>query len=374
MAGVIEKRRELLELMRECTLKNGFFTVHDIEEQTNIARSTIQDWINRLSEENCILLKEEKRGRYPAKYISKSTMLQTACKRIFTTVDKNNVAIFHECRSYGCASFCHHHHLLAGGCILKAQREGNLLVEYACLDGKIKEPVKIGLYPDSAVGVLDVLCDDGFIVQRIRCIGGPAYSLTDMMGIAQGVCDIQIDIKGKIVEGNVYTKSLTHMVIGVDDTDTKEGGATFALALGLLQYLGNLKGVIPISHRVVMLNPKLSDCTAGNSCSYIELAVLPENAEQIKEIAARFVEDESLSQNWGIAVKTGFIISKNLRNYGMQARNSVLTDESAKKTAADEDIFIKGKRGIIGALAAVSFRGLENDTLLNFSAKPDALL
>ena len=50
MAGVIEKRREFLELMRDCTLKKGFFTVHDIEEQTKIPRSTIQDWINRLSD------------------------------------------------------------------------------------------------------------------------------------------------------------------------------------------------------------------------------------------------------------------------------------------------------------------------------------
>ncbi|MDD4126548.1 MAG: sugar-specific transcriptional regulator TrmB, partial [Methanomicrobium sp.] len=195
MAGVIEKRRELLELMRDCTLKNGYFLVHDIEEKTQIPRSTIQDWINRLVEENCVILKEEKRGRSPAKYVTKSAMLQTACKRIFTTVDGDTVAIFHECRSYGCAAFCHHHHLLAGGGISKAKREGSLLVEYACLsDSDENRDIEIGLYPASAVGILDVQKKDSFIVQKLRCIGGPAYSLTDMMKMAEGVCDIHLNL------------------------------------------------------------------------------------------------------------------------------------------------------------------------------------
>ncbi|MDD3976940.1 MAG: sugar-specific transcriptional regulator TrmB [Methanomicrobium sp.] len=366
MAGVIEKRRELLELMRECTLKKGYFSVHDIEEKTQIPRSTIQDWITRLIDENCLVLKEEKRGRSPAKYVTKSTMLQTACKRIFTTVDDDTVAIFHECRSYGCAAFCNHHHLLAGGGIFKARREGNLLVEYACLNNSDEEKdIKIGLYPSPAVGVIDVRKKDNFIVQKIRCIGGPAYSLTDMMKMAEGVCNIHITNKGELVEGEVYTKAMSHVIIGIDDTDTKDGGATFALALGLLQYLGKLKGVIPISHRVVMLNPKLIECTAGNSCSYIELAVIPKNVEEIKKIAARFVEDESLSKKWGIAVKCGFKISDNLRDYGICIRKSVVDENYARKIADSENIYVKGSRGIIGALAAVSLRGLENDILLN---------
>ena len=117
MAGVIEKRRELLDLMRECTLKNGFFTVHDIECVTKLPRSTVQDWVNRLADEKCVLVKEEKRGRNPAKYMARSVMLQSSCKRIFTTVDKDRVAIYHECRSAGCAAFCTYHHSLAKGAV-----------------------------------------------------------------------------------------------------------------------------------------------------------------------------------------------------------------------------------------------------------------
>ncbi len=397
MAGVIEKRRELLDLMRECTLKNGFFTVHDIECVTKLPRSTVQDWVNRLADEKCVLVKEEKRGRNPAKYMARSVMLQSSCKRIFTTVDKDRVAIYHECRSAGCAAFCTYHHSLAKGAVFGGHREGMFLIEYAALkdgissggkggdDGNANasespDAVKIGSFPLSAVGISDVRREGDMIVQQIRCFGGPAYSLTEMMKTAAGVCDTRIrgsesragagvTADGKkasgrdIITGEILTRAMKHLIIGIDDTDSEEGGATFALALGLLQYLGKMNGVIPISHRVVMLNPAL-ECTAGNSCSFIELAVLPEVADEVKELAARFVEDESLSDNWGIAVKEGFVISEPLRGFGFSVRERVIAESEIPDIAAEENLFIRGGKGVVGAVAAVSFCGLATRILL----------
>lgn len=397
MAGVIEKRRELLDLMRECTLKNGFFTVHDIECVTKLPRSTVQDWVNRLADEKCVLVKEEKRGRNPAKYMARSVMLQSSCKRIFTTVDKDRVAIYHECCSAGCAAFCTYHHSLAKGAVFGGHREGMFLIEYAALkdgissggkggdDGNANanespDAVKIGSFPLSAVGISDVRREGDMIVQQIRCFGGPAYSLTEMMKTAEGVCDIRIrgaesrdgagvTADGKkasgrdIITGEILTRAMKHLIIGIDDTDSGEGGATFALALGLLQYLGKMNGVIPISHRVVMLNPAL-ECTAGNSCSFIELAVLPEVADEVKELAARFVEDESLSDNWGIAVKEGFVISEPLRGFGFSVRERVIAESEIPDIAAKENLFIRGGKGVVGAVAAVSFCGLATRILL----------
>lgn len=391
MAGVIEKRRELLDLMRECTLKNGFFTVHDIECVTKLPRSTVQDWVNRLADEKCVLVKEEKRGRNPAKYMARSVMLQSSCKRIFTTVDKDRVAIYHECRSAGCAAFCTYHHSLAKGAVFGGHREGMFLIEYAALkdgissgdNGSRENPdaVKIGSFPLSAVGISDVRREGDMIVQQIRCFGGPAYSLTEMMKTAEGVCDIRIRgaesrdgacvtaADGKkasgrdIITGEILTRAMKHLIIGIDDTDSEEGGATFALALGLLQYLGKMNGVIPISHRVVMLNPAL-ECTAGNSCSFIELAVQPEVADEVKELAARFVEDESLSDNWGIAVKEGFVISEPLRGFGFSVRERVIAESEIPDIAAKENLFIRGGKGVVGAVAAVSFCGLATRILL----------
>jgi hypothetical protein len=245
---------------------------------------------------------------------------------------------------------------------MQVQRDGTLLREFARIG---YSDVTIGLYPSPAVGVVGVARDGDYIIQHIRCIGGPAYSLTDMMGHADGVCDVSVKREGDIVVGAVRTRALSHLVIGVDDTDSREGGATFALALAMLQYLGAIKGVIPIEHRVAMLNPEVVWRTAGNSCSYIELAAIPESCAKVVERATLFVEDEALSGEWGIAVKQGFLIDPLLRSYGKKAREEIVSRKSAEETAGVHGITLHGGRGVIGALAAIALSGLRNEILLS---------
>ncbi|MDD1708819.1 MAG: sugar-specific transcriptional regulator TrmB [Methanoregulaceae archaeon] len=362
MRGVIKRRREFLHLMRAFTLEKGSFTVTDVQNGTGVPRSTAQDWINRLVDEGCVVLREKKQGRSPARYATLSALPQSACSKIFTTVDGDQVQIFHECLSGACAAFCGHHHTLADGVVMQVWRDGTLLRECARIG---YSDVQIGLYPSSAVGVVGVERDGDYIVQHIRCIGGPAYSLTDMMGHADGVCEVTIRREGAVVDGAVKTRALSHLMIGIDDTDSREGGATFALAIALLQYLGATKGVIPIKHHIVMLNPEVPWRTAGNSCGFIELAVTPGSCEKVVERALAFVEDESLSKEWGIAVKHGFRIDSSLRLYGRQARGELVSRDSAVETAQSQGIMLHGGRGVIGALAAIALSGLPNEILLS---------
>jgi hypothetical protein len=365
MSSVLERRRELLDLMRNMTLQKGHFTVSDIAEKTLLPRSTIQDWLTRLIDERCVLQKEEKRGRHPAKFVVTSTMLSSACRRIFTTIDGDAVAIYHECMSGGCAAYCAYYHEQAQGAITSVNRDGTWLIERARLG---VFDADIGLYPASPVGVVAVRREGDMVIQTIRCIGGPAYSLTDMMAMAEGVVDVHLKRIGNLVEGEVVTRALCHLVIGIDDTDSNSGGATFALALGLLQFIGKLEGVIPISHHVVMLNPALEERTTGNSCSFIQCAIENERLLQILDIIARYVSEESLSDSWGVAVKQGFIIPDELRKYGRLARKEKISPDYAKSVAAACNIRTFGGRGIIGALAAISYAGQPHEVLLDPAA------
>jgi hypothetical protein len=104
MSSVLEHRRDYLRLMRQFTLDNGFFTVTDIQKSAGIPRSTAQDWVSRLLREGCVLIRDEKRGRNAARYAAISAMPSSTCRRIFTAVDGENVAIYHECVS-GVPSF-----------------------------------------------------------------------------------------------------------------------------------------------------------------------------------------------------------------------------------------------------------------------------
>jgi tRNA(Ile2) C34 agmatinyltransferase TiaS len=114
-----------------------------------------------------------------------------------------------------------------------------------------------------------------------------------------------------------------------------------------------------------MLNPRLECRTAGNSCSCIELAVEPEIVPQVEEAAVRFVADEAASPEWGVAVRQGFRVPRDLRAYGRSARESVLSREEAEAVATRFGARLHGGRGVIGALAAVALIGLPHDVLLD---------
>jgi hypothetical protein len=242
------------------------------------------------------------------------------------------------------------------------ERDGTLLRESATMGTR---EIAVGLSPLSAVGVSGVERSGDAIIQHMRCIGGPAYSLSDMMSRAEGVVKVEARHNGHIVEGQVWTRALEQVTIGIDDTDTKEGGATFALALALLNHVTRIKGVIPISHHVVMLNPAVFNKTAGNSASYIELAVAPESFGDLIEKARRFVADESLSREWGIAIRSGICLPAGLRDYGRMVRSKVIQRAVAEATAERFGIQLFGGNGVIGALGAVALAGLSHEIQLD---------
>jgi hypothetical protein len=362
MTSVLEHRRDYLRLMRQFTLDNGHFTVTDIQDAAKIPRSTAQDWVNRLLREGCVLLREEKRGRSPARYAAISAMPQSTCRRIFTTIDGEEVRIYHDCMSGACAAFCGYHHALASGAITHVARDGTLLSESARLG---MNEIAVGLSPLPAVGVAGISRDGDAIVQHIHSIGGPAYSLSDMMAKADGVIRVEPRHDGPLVKGKVWTRALMQVTIGIDDTDSKEGGATFALALALLDHLARSRGILPIRHHIAMLSPGVYNKTAGNSASFIEVAIMPDRLDDLIDKARRFVADEALSPEWGIAVRPGLSVPDGLREYGRLVRQQVVVRPVAEATAERFGVTLAGGNGVIGALGAVALAGLSHEVLLD---------
>ena len=366
MASVLEHRREYLRVMRRFTQDAGFFTVTDLQKAAGIPRSTAQDWILRLVQEGCVIVRAEKSGRTPARYAAISAVPQSTCRRIFTTTDGDNIEIFHDCMSGACAAFCGYHHARAGGVLASVHRDGTLLRECARAG---KTEISIGLAPHAAVGVAGISFEGDNVVQQIRCIGGPAYSLTDMMSRADGVIRVDLTSRDGIVEGGVVTKALSHITLGLDDTDTKDGGATFALALALLNRLSAEKDVQPVSHHVVMLYEDLVNKTAGNSASYIELAVPRPRIERVITKAREFVENESLSPDWGIAVYRGLMIPPALREYGTRVRKTTVDRADAESTAGKTGAVLYGGNGVIGALGAIALARLPHEVQMDPARK-----
>ncbi len=362
MSRVLERRRQLLSLMRQVTLEQGSFGIAEIAVRLDLPRSTVQDWVKRLVAEGCVAAQTDSRGRYGARFVAISAMPRSTCRRVFTTIDGDEVAVFHKCLSSACAGFCAHHHRAAGGVLEAVERDGNLLRETGRLG---RRPLEIGLAPKAAVGVEGLRREGNLVVQELRSIGGPAYSLTEMIGHADGVLEVRLEQAGSLVRAEVVTRALTHLLIGIDDTDAAGGGATFALALALLQHLARLNGVQPIGHRVVMLDPSIEGRTAGNACSYLELAVEPEALPRVEEHAVRFVGDEAFSPEWGVAIRRGFRIPPALRAFSNRARSGSVTHEEANAVADATAARLVGGRGRIGALAAIGAAGVPIEVQLD---------
>jgi methanogenesis imperfect marker protein 11 len=362
MLKLMEKRKELNQLIEDITHDKGFFDVQDLVEKTGLPRSTLQDWINRFVDEGCVEVLEERAGRRRAKYARRRsrTLPTSACKRIFTTADRDAVEIFHECRSEGCLSFCEYMYARGNP---RVRKSGLIL----------RQRVGIGtpdLCPDQKASLsLERVCvKDGVVYQHIRTFGGPAYSLTEMMEQADGVLDIKYSCKGNYTEGIIATEALTHLVIGVDDTDLEKEGATFALTLSLLDLLSSIEGVHRISHNVGFLYPGVPEKTAGNAMSYIELGVKPELVDSIVQAAIDYIRSQTRSEHTGMAVKKGLRRCPELVQFTRRARSGLVTVEEAVAAARKSGVRtyeVTGNRGIIGAVAALGMMDCPESTLMD---------
>jgi len=360
--GVLHRRTIFMQVMRRKTLESGSFTTTDIADATDVPRSTAQDWINRLLNEGCIFLKEEQRGRNPARYASRSALPQTTCRRIFTTVYNGYAEIFHECLSSGCAGFCEFHHRKAKGAALRVSRDGLIFREVARIDGAL--PLDLSR---AAVGLESVLKDGDNLVQIIKSVyGGPAYSLSSMMGMAKGVLGVKLSTGDGFVTGKVTTPALIPVTVGIDDTDRKGcGGATFALATALFKALMESGTAIGIRHQVAVLAQDIEEKTAGNSCSFLEFAVYPGKMDEFIARVCRFVEDESVSDDWGVAIFKGIFLPRKIQELAAEIRKRRVIYEDVVKAADYHGIKIYGGRGIIGAVAAVGMKNQPQEVLLD---------
>ncbi len=364
MSKTLKKRVVCLNLVKSLTKKNGSFTINDIIKETNVARSTIQDWINRLVDEGYIGRIEDAIGSRPAKfnYVLKSEYPATACKNIFTCIDRANniVEIYHYCGSEGCTTYCAYAHKQTGGVILETRHDGVFLRELAKI-GKAPLDLK-----RTAVGIEEVIVQGNEIIQTVKATGGPAYSLTETTGGALGVKSIEHIKKENYIEGKIHTDALEHITIGIDDTDDLEEGATWAISLSLLN---NLKSILRIAHKIVFLNPDIPFKTMGNYASFIEFAIKESDFERILRDIQDFLQYKTVSEQTAIAVMRGLLlVPKQLKEFANKVREKEIPISEADRVAKElhiDLIEITGERGKVGALASLAFLREESSCLIN---------
>ncbi|NQE45306.1 tRNA(Ile2) 2-agmatinylcytidine synthetase TiaS [ANME-1 cluster archaeon GoMg2] len=161
------------------------------------------------------------------------------------------------------------------------------------------------------------------------------------------------------------------MIVGIDDTDSRKGMCTTYLCAVLVDELKNYGEVS--TPRLVRLNPCIPFKTRGNGAVSFEISI--EKEEEVKEeVKARVRELSELNEegtNPGVVFIGDRVLNtisvkdeERLKYFYETAVREVLTLEDAYAIITDLqlDYFgLKNKRGLIGALAAVSFFVLQRN-------------
>lgn len=281
------------------------------------------------------------------------------CRGFYTMVDEDNgiAQIVEVCSSRGPAEWDIVNRRRTGGIIKDIDLDGQTLIMDVIIGEK---ELKFGPVSSDLGGQgISSLKVDG---DRVRTVWKGLAGATVGIGACIPQCPDVIETvypddfrMGGAHEATVeiVTPKMVRLVIGLDDTDTKEKGATWVVGMKLGKSCPYGKF---IEHKIIQLNPKAPNKTTNCCSTAISFAALEEDIPKIVEYAVDFVKKESYSDDAVLTVYKGLKIPKPLSEFGWNAKSVLFERETAIKLAEENGvqvIAVTGMGGVIGAVAAI---------------------
>ncbi len=268
------------------------------------------------------------------------------------------VEIVEQTNCFGGACWARYHYERTSPLIVSVRNVGNTM-RYLTRVGK----EELNLTPSiAAAGIEAVEVGDETVSITYAGLGGGGVGATISRALAEDVIDYDhSEIGGsRSSKGTIVLPKRKRVIIGVDDTDTKEEGATWSLIHNIASDL-NGKNAYYISHALVQLYPvpfKTQNCVS----TVVEFACLDES-KLMRDFEA-LLRKYTLSEETGMVVLTKFD-AEALREYGKLVKSKQISKETAEKAAvnAEADILING-RGVIGALASLPYFANPMDSVI----------
>lgn len=272
---------------------------------------------------------------------------------IYAIYDENNEYIelieHSDCFSGLCWSY---HHYSQSPLIKKSTINGTTL----------RHLIKIGTKnvtlesSTKAAGINSVVIDEkkNEIAISYLGLGGGGIGATKCRSLANGILRYKISDFGgeKEAKGTIYLPKRYRVLIAIDDTDSKDCGATWALTHNIAKNI-SCNNYVYLSQSLVQLYP-VPEKTQNCMSTILEFGCINdiyknELIKKIKELLLRY----SASKDTGMLVYSGFTVPKKLKEYSLMCRNKRIDKNEAIKVAneCDVDIILDGN-GIIGAMAA----------------------
>ncbi len=166
---------------------------------------------------------------------------------------------------------------------------------------------------------------------------------------------LKITLEWIVCEGQI----LKQIHIGIDDTDSLNGGCTTYICALLVEQILRMDAVFEDYPNLVRLNPNVPWKTRGNGALCIRILVHPERIPELKDLVIETVRKNSTlsdpNTNPGIVFHAGKVRSE-MSSFARKATTSVVRISEARNLISKlhvDSMVLKGPRGLIGALAAV---------------------
>ncbi len=273
-----------------------------------------------------------------------------AYKGIYAVADRKNelVEIMEHSSCYGGSAWALYHYSKSP-LVVKSRSVGDMM-RYLVRTGHEALDLRSST---AAAGIESVFVEDKEIEITYSGLGGGGVGATTCRAYANGVlrCRISESGGGKRASGTIVVPRRERVLVGIDNTDSKEVGATWTLAHNIANAADTSRHKY-ISHTLVQLYPvpqKTQNCVS----TVLEFVCIEgakkELLEKIKEGLLKY----SVSGETGMVALSDFDAFM-LMEYSRICRSGMITKELALETAQDYgvEIWIDGK-GIIGALAAL---------------------
>ncbi|HTX61173.1 MAG TPA: methanogenesis marker protein 11 [Methanobacterium sp.] len=280
-------------------------------------------------------------------------------KKVITMVDGDRVELveYHPCISG--SEWMIYQYKKSSNLVLDSKRDGDKHT-YLLKIGKSDMSLTPSL---NAAGIEEVQVEDDEVRVVHAGLAGAGVGAAMCRGMARGVKRVELyDVGGgsKVGRAAVVTPVMEKVVLGIDDTDTKDEGATWTLANNTAIKLSKM-GFEYLDHVTVQLYPHNPNKTQNCVAIALVFAVRPGEKDKLIKSASEILKKYTLSNKTAIAVLTGLGVPEKLREYGMAAKSSMIYLAETQKVADEvgvELVEVTGSQGEIGALAAL---GLYDD-------------
>lgn len=200
-------------------------------------------------------------------------------------------------------------------------------------------------------GISAVEVTPGEIAVSYLGLGGGGVGASICRSTARGVVRSTADSSGggKLAGSTIWLPRRQRVIIGVDDTDTPEAGATWTLVHNISKAVADDRSRY-LSHTIVQLFPvpyRTKNCVA------IAAEFASSEPERLADRFQQLLEENTLSEETGMAVFAGFDPAP-LMPFARVVKSGEVKRDDLEAVAEFIDVRIAG-RGLIGAVAAIPF-------------------